>query len=121
VNAVLLTNPASGLSRRAGRRFPRAIPRANRLVTRLAGASERVEPSAAIFSSPRLVRFTEMEYAIPRERLPEAVRRVLDVIDERGFRVPFPIEARAVAPDDAFLSTAAGRGGGFVAAPMFGQ
>jgi FAD-linked oxidoreductase len=121
VNDVVLTNHAFGLFCRTGRRFPRAIPRVNRLVTRLAGASERVESSAAIFSSPRLVRFTEMEYAIPRERLPEAVRRVLDVIDERGFRVPFPIEARAVAPDDAFISTAAGRESGFVAVHMFEQ
>jgi len=121
VNDVLLTNHAFGLFCRAGRRFPRAIPRINRLVTGLAGSSERVEPSSAIFSSPRLVRFTEMEYALPRERLPEAVRRVLDVIVERGFRVPFPIEARAVAPDDAFISTAAGRESGFVAVHMFEQ
>jgi L-gulono-1,4-lactone dehydrogenase len=119
VNDVLLTNRAFGVLCRAGRRFPRAIPRVNRLVTRLAGSSRRVEPSAAIFSSPRLVRFTEMEYAIPRERTPEAVRRIMDVVVERGFHVPFPIEARAVAPDDAFISTAAGRASGFVAVHMF--
>jgi L-gulonolactone oxidase len=119
VNDVLLTNTAFGLFCRAGRRWPRAIPALNRTVTRLAGRSERVEPSAAIFSSPRLVRFTEMEYALPRERTPEAVRRVLGMIEERGFHVPFPIEVRAVAPDDAFISTAAGRDSGFLAVHMF--
>jgi L-gulonolactone oxidase len=108
-NDVLLTNHAFELLCRAGRRFPRRIPQLNRLVTRLAGRSERVDRSAAIFASPRLVRFTEMEYALPREHTPQAVRRVLETIEQRGFAVPFPIEVRTVAPDDAFLSTAAGR------------
>jgi L-gulono-1,4-lactone dehydrogenase len=119
VNDVLLTNHAFGLFCRAGRRLPDRIPQINRVVTRLAGRSERVERSAAIFASPRLVRFTEMEYALPREHTPEAVRRVLEMIVKRRFAVPFPIEVRTVAPDDAFLSTAAGRDSGFVAVHMF--
>jgi len=118
-NDVLLTNRAFGLCCRAGRRFPGRIPQINRLVTRLAGRSERVERSAAIFASPRLVRFTEMEYALPRERTTLAVRRVLDMIERRRFAVPFPLEVRAVAADDAFLSTAAGRDSGFVAVHMY--
>ena len=119
LNDVLLTNRAFELSCLAGRRFPSRIPQLNRLVTRLAGRSERVERSAEIFASPRLVRFTEMEYALPRERTPEAVRRVMEIIEQRGFAVPFPIEVRTVAPDDAFLSTAAGRESGFVAVHMY--
>jgi L-gulono-1,4-lactone dehydrogenase len=118
-NDVLLTNHAFGLLCRAGRRMPSQIPRLNRLVTRLAGSSERVESSAAIFASPRLVRFTEMEYALPRERIPEAVRAVMAMVAERGFEVPFPIEVRTVAGDDALLSTAAGRDSGYVAVHMF--
>jgi len=118
---VLLTNRAFELLCRAGRRFPRRIPEINRLVTRLAGSRERVDSSAEIFATPRLVRFTEMEYALPRDRTPEAVRRVMEVIERRGFAVPFPIEVRTVAPDDAFLSTAAGRQSGFVAVHMYRQ
>jgi len=118
-NDVLLTNHAFELFCRAGRRMPARIPQFNRLVTRLAGRSERVDSSAAIFASPRLVRFTEMEYALPRERTPQAVRSVLEMIERRGFAVPFPIEVRTVAPDDAFLSTAAGRDSGFVAVHMY--
>jgi L-gulono-1,4-lactone dehydrogenase len=118
-NDVLLTNHAFELLCRAGRRFPRRIPQLNRLVTRLAGAATRVDRSDRIFASPRLVRFTEMEYALPRERTPEAVRRVLEMVERRGFAVPFPIEVRTVAPDDALLSTAAGRESGFVAVHMY--
>jgi L-gulono-1,4-lactone dehydrogenase len=118
-NDVLLTNHVFELFCRAGRRFPRRIPQINRLVTRLAGSSRRVDRSEEIFASPRLVRFTEMEYALPREHTPQAVRRVMEMIEERGFAVPFPIEVRTVASDDAFLSTAAGRESGFVAVHMY--
>jgi L-gulono-1,4-lactone dehydrogenase len=118
-NDVLLTNHAFELFCRVGRRLPSMIPRINRLVTRLAGSSERVDRSAEIFASPRLVRFTEMEYALPRERTPQAVHQVMAMIDERQLAVPFPIEVRTVAPDDAFLSTAAGRESGFVAVHMY--
>jgi L-gulono-1,4-lactone dehydrogenase len=119
LNDVLLTNHTFRALCRIGRRRPQRIPQLNRLVTRLAGRSERLESSAAIFASPRLVRFTEMEYALPREHTPQAVRRVLEMIPRRGFAVPFPIEVRTVAADDALLSTASGRESGYVAVHMF--
>jgi FAD/FMN-containing dehydrogenase len=119
VNDVLLANRAFELFCRAGRRFPSQIPRLNRIVTRLASGRERTDRSAAIFASPRLVRFTEMEYSVPREHTTAVVRRVLELIDERGFAVPFPIEVRTVAPDDAFLSTASGRESAFIAVHMY--
>src|SRR6202035_4109630 len=52
-NDVLLTNRAFELCCRVGRRFPGRIPQLNRLVTRLAGRSERVDRSAEIFARPR--------------------------------------------------------------------
>ncbi len=118
-NDILLTNYAFGLFCRVGRRMPGAIPQINRLVTRLAGSSTRVDRSDRIFASPRLVRFTEMEYALPRAVTPEAVRRIMALVAERGFAVPFPIEVRTVAADDALLSTASGRESGFVAVHMY--
>lgn len=118
-NDVLLTNHAFELCCRVGRRAPSRIPQINRLVTRLAGSSKRIDRSDRVFASPRLVRFTEMEYALPRERTTEAVRRVLETIERRDFAVPFPIEVRTVAPDDALLSTAYGRESGFVAVHMY--
>ncbi len=118
-NDIVLTNHLFGLVCRAGRRMPSRIPELNRLVTTLAGSSTRVDRSFEIFASPRLVRFTEMEYALPRERTPEAVRAVMEMIPREGFHVPFPIEVRTVAGDDAMLSTAYGRDSGFVAVHMY--
>jgi L-gulonolactone oxidase len=116
---VLLTNHAFHAFCLAGRALPRFIPALNRTVTRLAGTSVRVDRSDRVFASPRLVRFTEMEYALPREHTAEAVRRVLELIPRRGFAVPFPLEVRLVAPDDALLSPAHERLTGYVAVHMF--
>jgi len=118
-NDVLLTNHAFHAFCLAGRALPRLIPALNRTVTRLAGSSARVDRSDRIFASPRLVRFTEMEYALPRERTAEAVRQVMELIPRCGFQVPFPIEVRLVAGDDALLSPAHGRPTGYVAVHMF--
>lgn len=116
---VLLTNHAFHAFCLAGRAAPPLIPQINRLVTRVAGGSDRTDASHAIFATQRLVRFTEMEYALPREHTTAAVRRILAAIERRGFAVPFPIEVRVVAPDDALLSTAHGRATGYVAVHMF--
>jgi L-gulonolactone oxidase len=118
-NDVLLTNHAFGAFCALGRALPSQIPRINRTVTKLAGTSRRTDRSDRIFASPRLVRFTEMEYSLPLERTPEAVRAVMELIPRERFAVPFPIEVRAVAADDALLSTAHGRASGFVAVHMY--
>jgi FAD-linked oxidoreductase len=116
---TVVENHVFGLLCRTGRRFPSMIPRINRLIPRVAGSSVKTDRSYRVFSTRRVVRFTEMEYAIPRDAGPEALRRVLEVIGRRGFAVPFPIEFRVVAPDDAYLSTAHGRETVYIAVHMF--
>jgi FAD-linked oxidoreductase len=116
---TLLENNALALMCQIGKRFPSRIPAVNRLIVRALGGSVKVDRSHKVFSTRRKVRFTEMEYAIPREHGPQALRRVLDVIDRRGFAVPFPIEYRIVAGDDAHLSTAHGRDTVYIAVHMY--
>jgi L-gulonolactone oxidase len=119
VDDVLLRNHVFGLACAAGRRAPRLIPHLNRLLARASGTTRRVDRSYRVFASPRLVRFTEMEYALPRARVAEALRAVLAVAERPGFAVPFPIEVRFVAPDDAFLSPAGGRETAYIAVHMY--
>jgi L-gulono-1,4-lactone dehydrogenase len=116
---VVLKNHALNAFLHVGRAAPVLIPPINRVVTRLAGSSELTDRSDRVFATPRLVRFTEMEYALPRERTAEAVRRVLAMIEQRRMRIPFPIEVRLVAPDDALLSPVHERPSGYVAVHMF--
>ncbi len=113
VDDVLLANRAFQLACAVGRSFPAAIPSLNRLVTRLAGSSTRVDRSDRIFATPRLVRFTEMEYALPRAAAAQAVRAIKAAAE--GFAINFPIEVRFVAPDDALLSPSFERETAYVA------
>jgi len=116
---ILLGNHVFGALCRLGRRFPGQIPRINRLVSRVAGSQTRLDRSDRVFASPRLVGFTEMEYALPREHAAAAVRGVRELIDVHGFDVNFPIELRFVAGDDALLSPAHGRDTAYVAVHTF--
>jgi FAD-linked oxidoreductase len=114
---VLLDNHALALLSRTGRRFPRAIPRINRFAASAASGRERVDASHRVFASPRLVRFDEMEYAIPREHAADAVRAAREILERHP--VNFPVELRFVAADDALLSPAHGRDTAYVAVHVF--
>jgi FAD-linked oxidoreductase len=116
---VLLENAALEASCRTGRRFPALIPRVNRALVRAMSPTEHLDASHRVYANRRTVRFTEMEYAIPRERTAEALERVLGLIERRRLPVGFPIEVRVVAPDDALLSTAQGRPTGYIAVHVY--
>jgi L-gulonolactone oxidase len=115
---VLLANVAFGAMCRVGRRFPRAIPRLSRLVPST-GIIDYVDRSDRVFTSPRHVRFVEMEYAIPREAVPEALQRVRRLVDGLGTPISFPVEVRVTAADDIPLSTASGRATGYIAVHVY--
>jgi FAD-linked oxidoreductase len=57
-----------------------------------------------LLSNERPVRFKEMEYHVPIEAQVEALREVIRRIESHATDVFFPIEARIIAPDDAWLS-----------------
>jgi len=114
---VAMDNHAFALLNRAARRVPRAIPRINRAAGRAASKRERVAESFDVFASPRLVRFEEMEYALPREDAAEAVRAARSILER--YPVSFPIELRFSAGDDALLSPAHARESAYVAVHVF--
>lgn len=107
VSDVLMDNYAFEAVCRIARRAPRAIPRLNRFAGRAASRRERVDWSFRSFANPRHVRFNEMEYAVPREHVVDALRATRAVLERHP--VVFPIELRFVAADDALLSPAHGR------------
>jgi L-gulono-1,4-lactone dehydrogenase len=102
---VMLENWVAGLFALAGRHLPSLAPRLARLGSRGVGRSTKIDRSYRVFASERRVRFTEMEYGIPREHAREAIERVLAEAARAQPGVAFPIEVRFGAPDDALLST----------------
>jgi L-gulonolactone oxidase len=104
LNDIVLENWALEAFSAAGRSFPRAIPFLSRTAARLASGGRTTDRSDRVFASERRVRFTEMEYGVPRESGPEAARRVIEWVRESRYPVFFPIEMRVAAGDDALLS-----------------
>jgi L-gulonolactone oxidase len=102
-----------------GRRFPGVAPRLNRLMTNMMSSSTVQDRAHKVFATQRKVRFTEMEYAIPREHGREALQRVIDVVRRRNLPIMFPIEVRFSAPDNSFLSTAHGRDTCYIAVHQY--
>ncbi len=115
---LILPNVAFGALCRIGLRRPGWIPRMAKILPST-GRSEYTDRSDRVFTSPRKVRFYEMEYAIPREAVPEALERVRRLVDEAGIQLSFPVEVRVVAPDDIPLSTAFGRPTGYIAVHVY--
>ena len=116
---VVAENAVLGGICRAGKAAPDLVPRLNRTLPKLASREERVDRSDLVFANQRLVRFTEMEYAIPREHGAEAVRRILDLIERRRLPITFPLEVRFAPPDDALIGPSHGRESCYVAVHVY--
>jgi L-gulonolactone oxidase len=115
---ILFSNAAFWVVCRAGRLRPSIIPRVAKVMPN-AGATEYVDKSYRVFCTPRMVRFYEMEYAIPFEAAREAFNRVRDYIKRSGLILSFPIEVRFTIGDDIPLSTANGRRSCYIAVHVY--
>ncbi|MGN6816303.1 MAG: D-arabinono-1,4-lactone oxidase [Solirubrobacterales bacterium] len=119
LNDIVFENWALGLLAATGKAMPRTIPALSRLAGRLASGSRTSDRSDRIFANERRVRFTEMEYALPREHGPEAARRVVEWVRRNEYPVFFPIEMRVSAGDDAYLSPAYERASAYIAVHQY--
>ncbi len=110
-----LSNRVFGWTVELGKRRPSLIPRLNRVASRALGSRSFTDISYKVFTSPRRVRFREMELAIPRPAAVEAIREVVDAVERSGMTIGFPVELRVAAADDIPLSTASGRDTAYLA------
>jgi FAD-linked oxidoreductase len=101
----------------------RLVPQATKTVARISGEAitpvEEVDYSHRLFATPRMVRFQEMEYNLPAEHFTSALHEIESCINERQFRVHFPIECRFVRADDIWLSPAYQRDSSYIAVHMY--
>ena len=118
IEKTFMENYAFGALCRVGRARPSLIPR---LATALpsSGSREYVDQSFKIFASPRIVRFYEMEHALPVEGLVPALREIRAMVDRKGYLLNFPVEVRFTKGDDVPLSTAFGRDSAYIAVHVY--
>ncbi|GGK72883.1 FAD-linked oxidoreductase [Sphaerisporangium melleum] len=119
LDAVFLENTALRMLCAAGRRLPAAVPALNDMSAGALTASRHTDKAYKVFTSVRKVRFLEMEYAIPRERLRQALREIRDLVELNRWPITFPVEVRVTPASDAWLSTAYGRPTAYVACHVY--
>ncbi|WP_149562355.1 D-arabinono-1,4-lactone oxidase [Streptomyces cacaoi] len=102
-----------------GRAVPATVPGVARVSSRALSARTYTDIPFKVFTSPRRVRFLEMEYAIPRAALVPALRELKAMVERSRFKVSFPVEVRTAPADDIPLSTASGRESAYVAVHMY--
>jgi L-gulono-1,4-lactone dehydrogenase len=119
LNDIVLENWALAALASTGKALPRTIPALSRLAGHLASGGRTSDRSDRVFANERRVRFTEMEYGVPREHGPEAARRVVEWVRSHEYPVFFPIEMRVAAGDDACLSPSHERGTAYIAVHQY--
>jgi L-gulonolactone oxidase len=102
-----------------GRAAPATIPAIARISSKALSARSYTDIPYKVFTSPRRVRFVEMEYAVPRDAAVDVLRELKAMVDRSPLRISFPVEVRTAPADDITLSTASGRDTAYVAVHMF--
>ena len=110
-----LSNSVFGGVCRVGRAVPALVPTISRISAHALSARIYTDRSDKVFCTPRRVRFTEMEYGLPRAAFPEAFAALRRIVDGLPFKVAFPVEVRFTAADDIWLSHGYGRDSAYVA------
>ncbi|MCX4884080.1 MULTISPECIES: D-arabinono-1,4-lactone oxidase [unclassified Streptomyces] len=114
-----LSNGVFQVAQWVGRTAPATVPAIARISSKALSARTYTDIPYKVFTSPRRVRFVEMEYAVPREALAETLLELRAMIDRSRLRISFPVEVRTAPADDITLSTASGRESAYVAVHMF--
>ncbi|TLQ43252.1 D-arabinono-1,4-lactone oxidase [Streptomyces marianii] len=115
----LLSNGLFQVVNSLGRAIPATIPAIAKVSSRALSARTYTDIPYKVFTSPRRVRFVEMEYALPREAAVAALRELKAMVDRSPLRISFPVEVRTAPADDITLSTASGRETAYIAVHMY--
>ncbi|WP_432114287.1 D-arabinono-1,4-lactone oxidase [Streptomyces sp. S1] len=119
VEDELLSNGVFQLACSLGKAVPLVVPALAKVSSRALSARTYTDIPYKVFTSPRRVRFVEMEYALPREAAVAALREVKAMVERSPLKVSFPVEVRTAPADDIALSTASGRETAYIAVHLY--
>ncbi|NBJ70246.1 MULTISPECIES: D-arabinono-1,4-lactone oxidase [Clostridia] len=119
LKALVVENYAYQLLSETARFIPRTTRWISRLSAKAIGSSVIHAKNYDLFATARNVRFREMEYSIPLEKLSEALIAIRTKMEREGYHVHFPIEIRMAKGDDLWLSTAYARDSAYIAIHMY--
>ncbi len=106
MSELMLENAGFGMVSRLVRARPEWAPAMSRFIARMSrgNQSTMVADCHRAFSTARLVRFQEMEYELPLENGADAMRELVEYVNNKRVLVHFPVEYRFVKGDDIWLS-----------------
>lgn len=118
-NKVVLENGVFWLLSEACRLVPNFCKSVANISGQAIANVDETDYSHRLFATLRMVRFNEMEYNIPMEYTSEVITAIQQCINEKQFKVHFPIEVRFVHADDIWLSPAYQRASTYIAVHMY--
>ncbi len=118
-NKIVMENWVYGLLSEAVRLFPKLSQSACKISASSIANINETNYSHRLLSTPRSVRFQEMEYNIPAEHTVAVIHEIQECIERHRFEVHFPLECRFVHSDDIWLSPAYQRESAYLAVHMY--
>ncbi len=118
-NKIVLENGVYWLLSKWNRRLPQSSKVISNISAQGIAPVDEVNYSHLLFSTPRAVRFQEMEYNIPVEHFSTVLAEIEACVERNRFEVHFPIECRFVHADDIWLSPAYQREAAYIAVHMY--
>lgn len=119
IKKLVIENGLLWVMSEASKRLPKTYKAVSALSAMGVPVGSEVNTSHLLYATPRLVKFQEMEYAIPEETLPQVLQEIKYLIKRKRCKVHFPIECRFVKQDNIWLSPSYGRNSAYVAVHMY--
>ena len=118
-NKIVLENGVYWLLSELNRIQPKLSKTISTISAQGIASVDEVNYSHLLFSTPRVVRFQEMEYNIPAEHFSTVLAEIEACVEREHFQVHFPVECRFVHADDIWLSPAYQRESAYIAVHMY--
>ncbi len=118
-NKIVLENGVYWLLSELNRMQPKLSQTIGNISAQGIAPVDEVNYSHLLFSTPRVVRFQEMEYNIPAEHFSSVLAEIEACVERKRFEVHFPVECRFVHADDIWLSPAYQRESAYIAVHMY--
>jgi len=118
-NKIVLENGVYWLLSECNRMLPKLSSTISNISALGVASVDEVNYSHLLFSTPRMVRFQEMEYNIPAEHFKTVLAEIEACVQRERFEVHFPVECRFVHADDIWLSPAYQRESAYIAVHMY--
>ncbi|WP_407265642.1 D-arabinono-1,4-lactone oxidase [Tenacibaculum maritimum] len=118
-NDIIIENYVFKLLCNSAKWFPKLNTTVAKISSNFLSNTTKIKDSKNVYATPRLVKFTEMEYNVPIEAYKEAMKDIVNCIYRKKFNIHFPIENRFVQKDDIYISPAYQRESAYIACHVY--